>query len=221
MSGPPADAAAAPLRLTLATKVTLLRFVGIPVFVSMMVYYRISLSGGAPQPGFRWAAFVVFLVVALTDALDGFLARSRGEISRLGALLDPLADKLLLWSAILTLTAPGQPGLQPQLPVWFALIAFSRDLLLAIGAGALHHHTGPVEIRPTLVGKAATALQMACVVAALGALPSRLVGGLAAVSAAGLVVSAVQYVRRGLRLLRAPPVLPPSRPAVTPPAREV
>ncbi len=199
------------LRLTIATRVTLLRFLGIPVFVAMMVYYRLSLADGAPQEGYRSAALLVFLLVALTDALDGFLARSRGEITRLGAILDPLADKLLLWSAIVMLTAPGQPALRPQLPVWFALIAFSRDALLGVGAFALRHHTGAFEIRPTLIGKAATALQMASVVAALGALRPAMVSALAAVSAVGALISAAQYVHRGLRSVRSPPVLPPSR----------
>lgn len=206
-----AGGAPPPLRLTLATRVTLLRFLGIPVFVAMMVYYRLSLAGGAPEEGYRSVALLVFLMVAITDALDGFLARSRGEITRLGAILDPMADKLLLWSAIATLTAPGQPALRPQLPVWFALIAFSRDALLGVGAFALRHHTGALEIRPTLIGKAATALQMASVVAALAALRPAMVTALAAASAAGALISAAQYVHRGLRSLRAPPVLPPGR----------
>lgn len=189
------------LRLTLATKITLLRFLGIPVFVGVIVYYRLSLTAGAAAEGYRLAAFVVFLLIALTDALDGYVARSRGEITPLGAVLDPMADKLLLWSAIATLTAPAQAALRPQLPVWFALVVFSRDALLAIGAYILHHLTGTVEIRPTRVGKLATALQMACVIAVLAVFPTSTVVGLAAAAVAGTLISAVQYVRRGLHSL--------------------
>ncbi|MBU4458958.1 MAG: CDP-alcohol phosphatidyltransferase family protein, partial [Verrucomicrobia bacterium] len=68
-------------RLTLATKVTLLRFLGIPIFVLMMVYYVLGLREGAADERYRIAALVTFLAVALTDALDGYLARSRGEIT--------------------------------------------------------------------------------------------------------------------------------------------
>ncbi len=209
---PPASPGPPPrLRLTLATKVTLLRLLGIPVFIAMMVYYRLSLSGDLPREEYRTAAMVLFLMVALSDALDGYLARSRGEITRLGATLDPLADKLLLWSAIATLTAPGRPALQPQLPVWLALVVFSRDALLGIGAYVLHHHGIQVEIRPTLTGKAGTALQMACVIAALAVCPVALVRWLALAAAAATLLSGVQYVHRGWRSMRAPPVLPTGR----------
>lgn len=194
--------------LTLATKVTLLRLLGIPFFVLAMMYYRISLAEGQPDPRFRAAALAIFLVIALTDALDGFLARSRGEITRLGRILDPLADKSLLLSAILMLTAPSLPALRPQLPMWFSLTAISRDLLLAIGAFVVHHQTGHLEIRPRLTGKIGTALQMATAVWVLAAGPARPLRALAVSAIAFIVASAVQYVVDGWRQIAAPPVLP-------------
>lgn len=181
-------------RLTLATKVTLLRFMGIPFFVLMMIYYGVSLREGAPDERYRIAALLIFLTVALTDALDGFLARSRGEITRLGSILDPLADKSLLLAAIILLTRPSMPELSPQLPIWFALAVISRDVLLVIGAVVLHHLSGHVEVQPRLTGKIATVLQMGAVVWVLAAGPYSALIGLAAAAAAFTLISGTQYL---------------------------
>jgi CDP-diacylglycerol--glycerol-3-phosphate 3-phosphatidyltransferase len=173
-----------------------------------MTYYRISLANHAPDERFRSAALWVFLAVALTDALDGFLARSRGEVTRLGRILDPLADKLLLLAAIVMLTAPSLPALHPQLPVWFSWVVISRDALLAVGVYVVHHLTGHVEVRPNWLGKVSTVLQMACVVGTLGSAPAAWLNVLAGMAAAGTVGSLAAYVRSGWRQLTTPPRIP-------------
>ena len=103
--------------LTLANKITLARILGIPVFVLLMIYYVMGLQRGAPNEYLRWSSLVLFVVVALTDALDGYVARSRDEITHLGRILDPLADKALLLSSLIMLTRPSIPALQPQIPI--------------------------------------------------------------------------------------------------------
>ncbi|OQW98033.1 MAG: hypothetical protein BWK77_00225 [Verrucomicrobia bacterium A1] len=196
-------------RLTLATKVTLLRFLGIPIFVLMMVYYVLGLREGAADERYRIAALVTFLAVALTDALDGYLARSRGEITQLGKILDPLADKTLLLAAIIMLTRPSLPALHPQLPVWFALAVISRDSLLLIGAFVIHHLNSRFEVFPRMSGKLATVLQMGSVLWVLADAPAGPFPWLAGAAALFTVISGGQYIFDGIRQIehvhRAPP----------------
>src|SRR4029450_12564684 len=100
----------------LANWLTVLRILLIPVFVSLLVYRQ------------RGPALVVFLAAALTALPAGSVARQRGSQSRLGAFLDPLADKLLLVSSFVTLTWLR------VLPFWIAAVVISRDLILMMGA---------------------------------------------------------------------------------------
>ncbi len=185
--------------ITLATRVTLLRILGIPVFVLLMIYYTLALREGADADWYRVAALGVFGLVALTDALDGYLARSRNEVTRLGKMLDPLADKLLLLSAVVMLTRPGMPELHPQLPVWFALVVITRDLFLVIGAWVILHMAGRVEVHPRLTGKAATFFQMLSVVGVLIEMPARALLALAGLAAGLTLLSGLQYLWDGLR----------------------
>ena len=185
--------------ITLATRVTLLRILGIPVFVLLMIYYTLGLREGRDADWYRVAALGVFVLIALTDALDGYLARSRNEVTRLGKTLDPLADKLLLLSAVILLTRPALPQLHPQLPIWFAWVVISRDLFLVIGAWVILHMAGRVEVHPRLTGKAATFFQMTSVVGVLMEMPARPLLVLAGLAAGLTFLSGLQYLWDGLR----------------------
>ncbi|RKX30408.1 MAG: hypothetical protein DRP22_05245, partial [Verrucomicrobia bacterium] len=158
-------------RLTLACKITILRIMLVPLFILLLLYYTLSIQRGSPNEYQRLGALILFLVIALTDALDGFVARLRREITELGRILDPLADKLLLLSALVLLTRPSISGLQPQFPIAFTLLVISRDILLILGAAIVHAVVGELKVRPRALGKAATALQMAAVVWALAGWP--------------------------------------------------
>src|SRR5205809_4578570 len=135
----------------LANWLTVLRILLIPVFVSLLVYRK-------PGP-----ALVVFVAAALTDLLDGYVARRHGLSSRLGAFLDPMADKLLLVSSFVTLTW------LKALPFWIAAVVISRDLILMVGALVIHMAGGRIYPRPSRAGKAATFFQILTVVTAMGA----------------------------------------------------
>lgn len=191
--------------ITLATKVTIARILGIPVFILVMIYYKMSLAAGAPIEGYRHAALVLFLVIAASDALDGYLARSRDEETRLGAILDPLADKTLLLSAIILLTRPSLPELSPQFPVWFTLIVISRDAVLLGGSYLIHAMTGHVDVHPRITGKVATFLQMGAIVAALIPLPYTVFFWIAVIAAVFTLLSGLQYIADGVRQLERPP----------------
>jgi cardiolipin synthase len=189
------------VKLTLATRVTLARILGIPVFVLLMIYYAMSLRAGRPDEYLRVAALAAFLLIALTDALDGFLARRRGEVTALGAVLDPLADKSLLLSAVIVLTRPGLPALQPQLPVWFSVIVISRDAMLVAGFFLIRHFAGAVKVRPRRAGKLSTFLLIAAVTWALADGPAAPFRWLCALAAGVTLVAGLQYVVDGIRQL--------------------
>src|SRR5437773_43324 len=88
--------------MTTANKITLVRIAMIPVFVALAIYYGESVRRGAPLEWQRFAAILVFLLAAVSDGLDGYVARRYNQRSRLGVILDPIADKGLLLSGIFT-----------------------------------------------------------------------------------------------------------------------
>jgi len=185
--------------ITLASKVTVLRILGVPVFILMLLYYTLNLAQGEIKEYQRLTALALFLLIAVTDAADGFLARLRNEVTRLGSILDPIADKLLLLSGLILLTRPSIPQLEPQFPIAFTVLVISRDALLVAGAFVIHHMTGKVAIHPRWTGKLATVVQMAAITWALARGP---VGGFMALVWLGALftfVSGVQYIVDGAR----------------------
>src|SRR3989441_193691 len=174
----------------LANWLTTLRILLIPVFVTLLVYRR---------PG--WA-FLVFCAASLTDMLDGYIARKRGTQTRLGAFLDPVADKLLLTSAFITLTY------LKVIPFWIAAVVVSRDLILSVGVLVIHVAGGTVHPTPSWMGKASTVCQMTTVLLAMLAFYFRMLMSLpkaaAWVTAFFTVASGLQYLVQGLKQLNPP-----------------
>lgn len=112
-----------------------------------------------PTAWFMWEsrfleAFVLMVVTGLSDALDGFLARRFNWMSKLGATLDPLADKFLVAAMFIVFT------LQGHIPLWVALIVLLRDFTIIVGAGVYKVLYEEVEIAPTFLSKANTAMQI-------------------------------------------------------------
>ena len=134
--------------LTIANQLTLLRMLLIPGFVLLVVYAHLG-----------WALAVLF-VAGVTDALDGLIARRTGQKTTLGAWLDPMADKLLLTSAFIVLTVPGTT-LVNRMPLWLTVIILSRDIAIVLTVAIVNLAIGPRTFKPSLLGKAATALYIA------------------------------------------------------------
>lgn len=147
--------------LNLANKITIGRILLIPVFVILILSYENSRHPEAEW--LRITAIFVFILAVLTDAVDGFIARTRGQKTPLGTFLDPLADKLLLTSAIVLLTMPNL-NLGYRLPLWFTVLALSRDLFITLGALLIHILNGSVRIVPSIFGKMTTFSQMVVIV---------------------------------------------------------
>jgi cardiolipin synthase len=180
----------------LANWLTTLRILLIPVFVTLLVYRHAT------------AALLVFCLASLTDLLDGYIARSRGAQTRLGAFLDPVADKLLLTSAFVTLTW------LKVIPFWIAAVVVSRDLVLSVGVLVIHVSGGTVHPAPSWLGKLSTVFQMATVLAAMVSFYFGVLRGMpwlfAWITAIFTVASGLQYIVQGLKQIN-PPAAPAQR----------
>ena len=111
-------------------------------------------------------ALTIFAIAGVTDALDGFIARTFGQQSRLGAYLDPMADKLLLMSAYIALAIPGlHPG--AAIPIWVTLLVIARDLIIVIVALIAYLAVGQTRFRPTWISKVNTTVQVVAAILVL------------------------------------------------------
>ena len=130
--------------LTAANQLTLMRLLLVPVFALCMLYGR---------PG--WA-LVTFAVAAITDAIDGWVARHTGPTT-LGAWLDPMADKLLLATMFVMLTLPGL-GLTARIPLWLTVLVISRDIAIVMTVAIFNLAVARRTFKPSPLGKVATAV---------------------------------------------------------------
>jgi len=184
--------------MTWATRITILRLILVPVFVTLIITYDDS---DKRVEFWRYAALGVFVLAGVSDAIDGYLARHWNQSSALGALLDPIADKLLLLAALVTLSFMPVGHLQP-FPIWFPAIIISRDALLLGGYAVLRHFHVPVEIRPHWTGKVSTVFTLLAIGAVLLKLGDSITLSLCAVGAATALACTIIYVRKGLALLK-------------------
>jgi cardiolipin synthase len=180
--GEPAEAGL----FTLPNAITFARLCAVPATIWLVLQHRLDL------------AFWVFVAAGVSDAVDGWLARVTNTRSRLGALLDPVADKALLVSIYVALAAIG------VLPDWLAILVVFRDLLIVGGVIVLYLLHQPPAIQPILLSKANTVLQIALAAGALAVagfgLPGEpLIGALIAATAASTIASGAVYVVRAAR----------------------
>jgi CDP-diacylglycerol--glycerol-3-phosphate 3-phosphatidyltransferase len=192
--------------MTTANKITVIRILMIPIFVTLAIYYGESIQEGNPQDWMRFTAITVFLLAAVSDGLDGYVARRYNQRSTLGAILDPIADKGLLLSGIITLSISNWSQVDPhygKFPAWFPVLVITRDAVILFGSAVLHILNGKVRVRPSWTGKVATVLQMAAIAWVM--LQMRIIPLIFIVGAAGLFtfVSGVIYVLDGVRQLSA------------------
>ena len=144
--------------MTTANKITLTRIFLIPFFVMSAIYYGRGVAKGRPEEWQRYITIAIFVLAAVSDGVDGWLARHRGQRTQLGAILDPIADKGLMLAAIITLSVSNW---HYELPLWFPVVVIARDVLVIAGAVVLHMLTHEIRVRPSWSGKTATALTMA------------------------------------------------------------
>jgi len=143
-----------PSILNLANQLTILRIVFVPVFVILLVYSEMG-----------WA-LVVFMAAAVSDGLDGMIARQFGKKTSVGAILDPIADKLLMSCSIVLLALPQMAFINP-IPVWLMLLVIFRDAFILLGSLAITLTYGFRVFPPSRYGKLSTMLQFVTVFAVL------------------------------------------------------
>jgi len=190
--------------MTTANKITIVRILLIPFFVIEVLYY--VRTGNELH---RLLALVSFAVAAICDGVDGYIARRFNQRSELGAILDPLADKLLLVSAIVLLSFDQRPYLQ-GVPLWLTGMIIGRDILLLTGLIVIQMIVGKVKVRPRMLGKAATVFQMVMVLWILLKWDDKWI--IAWTLATGICtgVSGLLYVWDGTRQLSAHPASSPT-----------
>jgi CDP-diacylglycerol--glycerol-3-phosphate 3-phosphatidyltransferase len=194
--------------MTTANKITILRILLIPFFVTETIYY--VRTGNEIH---RLAAMLLFGATAASDGVDGYIARRYNQISELGRILDPLADKLLLVSGIVLLSFDNEPYFR-QIPLWLTATIIGRDLLLAIGAVVIRAVVGKITVRPRIIGKIATVFQMFVIVWILLHWDATFHGYLLQISFIGAAIltaiSGVLYVFDGMKQLSEHPSSSPT-----------
>ena len=190
--------------MTTANKVTILRILLIPFFVGAVLYYVRT-----GQEGYRVAGLLCFAVASICDGVDGYIARHYNQISELGTVLDPLADKLLLVSGVVVLSFDNSPFLD-RMPLWLTVTIIGRDVVLLIGLAVIHLTVGKVKVRPRMVGKVATVLQMASVLWILLRWHSKSLEFIVWGAAICTAVSGVWYVFDGMKQLASHPSSSPT-----------
>jgi cardiolipin synthase (CMP-forming) len=185
--------------MTTANKITILRMLLVPFFVVEVLYY--TKEGNEMH---LLLAILSFAVAAICDGVDGYIARRYNQRSELGAILDPLADKLLLVSGIVVLSFDHSPYLD-SVPLWLTGTIIGRDILILIGMVVIHLMVGKVKVRPRIIGKAATVLQMTVVLWILLKWEERWLSVWTIGAAVCTGISGLLYVWDGSRQLSAHP----------------
>ncbi len=172
--------------MNLPNTLTVLRILMIPFFVITLTYGKYALS------------LILFIAAALTDALDGFIARIQNKKTAIGKFLDPLADKALVLTSFIIFAILG------WIPKWLAITVISRDVIIVVGSAILYIITGNLKVSPSLIGKATTFSQLflAAILLllvnlnSLKALPSVIIW----ITGILTIASGIQYIYRGFRI---------------------
>jgi cardiolipin synthase (CMP-forming) len=187
----------------------------ITVFRLLLVTpFILLLLNAAENPGYRYGALALALVIGICDAADGIIARRTGSVTRIGSILDPLADYALMISALVTMSLPDVLSKDPplRLPYWVSVTLVARDVFMLVGMMVVYFLAGFFQGLPSLTGKAATVAQFLMVVAMCAApdvLPLApqvvwpILYALWGATVALGVISWLGYVRTGSKLLTA------------------
>jgi CDP-diacylglycerol--glycerol-3-phosphate 3-phosphatidyltransferase len=186
--------------LTFANKVTLGRILIVPFFIATVLYMT-------PERQYlRWLALTLFMMAVISDIIDGYIARTRGQKTKAGAILDPLADKILLISAFICLYIKRAQFDDISFPLWFVVAIISRDVILLVGAMLIQLITGKLDVEANRSGKMTAFLQIVCVIGMLLQLKFTLVFWYVALAAT--VTSGIIYLKEGINILNGNPVAP-------------
>jgi CDP-diacylglycerol--glycerol-3-phosphate 3-phosphatidyltransferase len=151
------------MKLSWASRITIIRILLIVPFVIFMLKTNDASISETARTAMRHVSIAIFLTMAVSDGIDGYLARSKKQITRLGAFLDPVADKLLMTCACLLLASKRGQVEGFLLPSTVVVLIIGKDLLLLLGFTIVYLMTSRIHIAPVFIGKLATALQLSMV----------------------------------------------------------
>ena len=181
--------------MTTANKVTIGRIILVPFFVVQMLYY--FRTGDELH---RYLAMAAFLIATISDGIDGYLARHRGQATQLGAYLDPIADKLLMLSGFILLSIQFENNpFGQRMPLWLTGTVIGRDVIVVTGSVLLYVVIGNVEVKPLFMSKTSAVLQMVTIGWVLCKLPSMGTFWLAVAVSVTTGITGLLYVREGIR----------------------
>ncbi|MBP7055728.1 MAG: CDP-alcohol phosphatidyltransferase family protein [Candidatus Omnitrophica bacterium] len=173
--------------INLANKITITRIIIIPFFIASIVYGRNEI------------ALIFFIIAVISDGLDGLIARTLNQKTALGTIIDPIADKLLLMSAYISLAfMPDAPN-HLKLPPYVPIVVISRDIFIVIGSIIVYFLKGDLKVSPSIIGKVTTFFQMMTVVGILVEFKYSYV--LWTITVVFTVSSGLDYLMKGARLL--------------------
>jgi len=167
--------------LTLPNKLTIARIIAVPIFVISTIAKNNEL------------AISVFIFCIITDFLDGFIARKRGERTPLGAFLDPIADKFLLISAFITFAA------LKEIPVWIPVVVITKNIIIFVGWWLRFQLTGNNIVSPTLFGKMTTVIEMTVILSILTGISGKILFILTYLMLLSIIVSTFNYIFWGIK----------------------
>jgi cardiolipin synthase len=145
--------------MTTANKVTIGRILLIPIFIVEILYYFKT-----NDEIHRVVGLTCFAVASILDGVDGYIARRYNQRSELGAILDPLADKLLLLAGVVLLSLRSAENAHiTRFPLWLTSMILSRDSLLLLGLIVITMVCGKMDVKPRSIGKISTVLLMVLV----------------------------------------------------------
>lgn len=181
--------------MNIANKLTITRVLAVPFFIAATIYY-------VPEREYlRFSALAIFIFAIFTDVLDGYIARKHQQKTTAGAILDPLADKLLVISAFFCLYQAQHLAGSFRVPISILLIVVSRDVILLTGSAIIYLLNRKIDIVPTTWGKATTFFQVIAIIGVLLQVPIFPIiwYGVAFVT----VVSGLGYIKNGVKVINA------------------
>ena len=178
------------MSMTFANKITIFRILSVPLLIATFLYYT-------PEKDYlRYYALGIFVLAIISDAIDGYIARTYRQKTKAGALLDPLADKFLLITAFIFLYVISNKFFPVKLPLGVMLVVISRDVILLLGGSVIMLTQQNFQITPTWRGKISTFFQMMTIVCLLLKLSwTPLVWSIAIIFT---VLSGFDYLRKGI-----------------------
>lgn len=188
--------------MTFASKITIARICLVPVYVALALSYGLTVKGGQPVETLRWWALGVFVFAAVTDGVDGWIARHFNQCSKFGAFIDPIADKALLLAGVVSLSLVdwGSPGW--RMPLWFAILVIVRDCIILGGIRILWNYHREIRFAPHWSGKVCTVTQMFAICWVMLRVTVFPPDYPCLIAAFFTIWSSIAYIRQGQRILR-------------------